>query len=135
VIPVTFRANEISTRHARSAKCLRGLSDNTRGLCLDGTTAEALYNHDQDLRKRANAQHTRQTTGTSKVTRLDYCHFLLVSQTNDTLAYFAEHPTGSSHAAVKRYLEDEKLTARRVWANVRKKRLHPNSSVAAAMLH
>jgi hypothetical protein len=54
----------------------------------------------------------------SKVTRLDYCQFLLVSQTNYTLTYFAEHSQGFSHDAVKRYLEEDKLTARMVWENV-----------------
>lgn len=55
----------------------------------------------------------------NKVTRLDYCQFLLVSQTNYTVTYFAEHSTGFSHDAVKRYLETDKLTARLVWENVR----------------
>jgi len=54
----------------------------------------------------------------SKVTRLDYCQFLLVSQTNYTMTYFAEHSPGFSHDAVKRYLEAEKLTARLVWEQV-----------------
>src|SRR5258708_9141227 len=53
------------------------------------------------------------------VTRLDYCQFLLVSQTNYTLTYFADHSQGFSHDAVKRYLEEDKLTARMVWENVR----------------
>src|SRR5258708_944936 len=52
------------------------------------------------------------------VTRLDYCQFLLVSQTNYTLTYFADHGPGFSHDAVKRYLEEDKLTARLVWENV-----------------
>lgn len=55
----------------------------------------------------------------SKVTRLDYCQFLLVSQTNYTLTYFAQHSPGFSHDAVKRYLEEDKLTARMVWEQVR----------------
>jgi hypothetical protein len=55
----------------------------------------------------------------SKVTRLDYCQFLLVSQTNYTITYFAEHSPGFSHDAVKRYLEKEKMTARLVWENVK----------------
>jgi hypothetical protein len=55
----------------------------------------------------------------NKVTRLDYCQFLLVSQTNYTLTYFAEHSPGFSHDAVKRYLEADKLTARVVWEQVR----------------
>jgi len=42
----------------------------------------------------------------STVTRLDYCQFLLVTQTNYTLTYFAEHSEKFSHDAVKRYLED-----------------------------
>ena len=55
----------------------------------------------------------------SKVTRLDYCQFLLVSQTNYTLTYFAEHHRDFSHDAVKRYLEEDKLSARMVWESVR----------------
>jgi DDE superfamily endonuclease len=55
----------------------------------------------------------------SKVTRLDYCQFLLVSQSNYTLTYFADHRPGFSHDAVKRYLEQDKLTARMVWESVR----------------
>jgi hypothetical protein len=54
----------------------------------------------------------------SKVSRLDYCQFLLVSQTNYTLTYFADHGPGFSHDAVKRYLEAGKLTARLVWEQV-----------------
>jgi hypothetical protein len=53
------------------------------------------------------------------VTRLDYCQFLLVSQTNYTLTYFADHCPGFSHDAIKRYLEQEKLTGRMVWENVK----------------
>ena len=55
----------------------------------------------------------------STVTRLDYCQFLLVSQTNYTLTYFAEHSQGFSHDGVKRYLEEEKITARLVWETVK----------------
>jgi hypothetical protein len=53
------------------------------------------------------------------VTRLDYCQFLLVTQTNYTLTYFAEHSEQFSHDAVKRYLEGEKITPRLVWENVK----------------
>lgn len=55
----------------------------------------------------------------STVTRLDYCQFLLVSQRNYTLTYFADHSQGFSHDAVKRYLEEEKITARLLWENVK----------------
>lgn len=54
----------------------------------------------------------------SKVTRLDYCQFLLVSQINYTLTYFAEHSEQFSHDAANRYLQGEKVTARLVWENV-----------------
>ena len=53
------------------------------------------------------------------VTRLDYCQFLLVAQTNYTLTYFADHTERFSHDAVKRYLEGEKISARLVWENVK----------------
>lgn len=53
------------------------------------------------------------------MTRLDYCQFLLVSQINYTLTYFAKHTEQFSHDAAKRYLQGEKVTARLVWENVR----------------
>jgi hypothetical protein len=55
----------------------------------------------------------------TNITRIDYCQFLLVSQTNYTLTYFADHRPGFSHDALKRYLEQEKLTARMVWEQVK----------------
>lgn len=53
------------------------------------------------------------------VTRLDYCQFLLSTQINYTLTYFAEHTERFSHDAANRYLLGEKITARMVWENVR----------------
>ena len=55
----------------------------------------------------------------SYVKRLDYCQFLVATQTNYTLTYFADHKPGYSHDAVKRYLEDDQVTGRAVWENVR----------------
>ena len=55
----------------------------------------------------------------STVTRIDYCQFLLVTQINHTLTYFADHTEQTSHDAIKRYLEREKVTARLVWENVK----------------
>lgn len=52
----------------------------------------------------------------SKVTRLDYCQFLLASQTNYMLVNVAERSPGFSLDAVNRYSEQDKLTARMVWA-------------------
>jgi hypothetical protein len=57
--------------------------------------------------------------GMSKVTRLDYCQFLLATQINYTLTYFGDHSEQFSHDAVNRYLASGKMTARLVWENVR----------------
>ena len=54
----------------------------------------------------------------STVTRLDYCQFLLSTQINYTLTYFAEHTERFSHDAANRYLRGEQITARLVWENV-----------------
>jgi len=54
-----------------------------------------------------------------KPTRIDYCQFLLSSQTNFTLTYHADHHTRFSHDAINRYLRGEKLTSRLIWENVR----------------
>ncbi|MGZ9223427.1 MAG: IS701 family transposase [Anaerolineales bacterium] len=54
-----------------------------------------------------------------KVTRLDYCQYLLVSQINYTLTNFAEHTEKFSHDAINRYLADEKITPHLAWENVK----------------
>ncbi len=54
------------------------------------------------------------------INRLDYCQFLLTSQTNFTMTNFADHIQGSSHDAVKRYLEMDKLTANQVWEHAQR---------------
>lgn len=54
-----------------------------------------------------------------KPTRLDYCQYLLVAQTNYTLTNYADHHNFFSHDALNRYLRRDKLTARLVWENVR----------------
>jgi len=53
-----------------------------------------------------------------KITRLDYCQFLLSSQINYTLTYFAEHVEHWSHDMVNRYLRGERIPPRLVWENV-----------------
>lgn len=55
----------------------------------------------------------------AKVTRLDYCQFLVSTQINYTLTYFADHVTGFSHDAVKAYLERDKITPRLLWEQVK----------------
>jgi hypothetical protein len=53
-----------------------------------------------------------------KVTRLNYCQYLLVSPINSTLTNFADHCKQFSHDAINRYLGGEKVTPRLVWDNV-----------------
>ncbi len=52
-------------------------------------------------------------------TRLDYCQYLLVSQTNYTLTNFAEHAEDLSHDKINRYLRSDKLTARLLWEHIK----------------
>lgn len=52
-------------------------------------------------------------------TKLDYCQYLLNSQTNFTLTYLAEHLQQFSHDAINRDLGSEKLTPRLLWENVK----------------
>jgi len=54
-----------------------------------------------------------------RVTRLDYCQFLLSSQINYTLTYFADHHQGFSHDTINQYLRQEKMTPRLLWDNVK----------------
>jgi hypothetical protein len=58
------------------------------------------------------------TPHTSSVTRLDYCQYLLSSQINYTLTYFADHSERFSHDRLNRYLAGERLTPHLVWENV-----------------
>ena len=53
------------------------------------------------------------------VTRIDYCQYLLSSQINYTLTYFAEHSEKFSHDAVNRYLAGDQIRPRLVWENVK----------------
>jgi len=53
-----------------------------------------------------------------RVTRLDYCQYLLVSQINYTLTNYAEHTEKFSHDAANRYLLGDEIHPRLVWENV-----------------
>jgi hypothetical protein len=53
-----------------------------------------------------------------KITRLDYCQFLLSSQINYTLTYFADHVDTWSHDMLNRYLRGDRIPPRLVWENV-----------------
>lgn len=54
-----------------------------------------------------------------KVSQLDYCQYLLVSQINFTITNFADDSEKFSHDAVNRYLANEKLRQRLIWENVK----------------
>jgi hypothetical protein len=53
-----------------------------------------------------------------RVTRLDYCQYLLSSPLNYTLTNFADHTDQFSHDALTRYLAGDRITPRLVWENV-----------------
>jgi len=55
----------------------------------------------------------------SPITRSDYCQFLLISQINYTLTYFADHSEQRSHDAINRYLRGDRINPRLVWDNVK----------------
>jgi hypothetical protein len=52
-------------------------------------------------------------------TKLNYCQYLLSSQTNFTLTHLAEHLQQFSHDTINRYLGGEKLTPRLLWDKVK----------------
>jgi hypothetical protein len=53
------------------------------------------------------------------INRIDYCQFLLATQTNYTMTHFADHSKGISHDAVNRLLRRDKLTGRIIWEHVK----------------
>ena len=52
------------------------------------------------------------------VIRLSYSQFLLVSQVNYTLTYYADHMESLSHDAVTRYLARDDLSPSLLWEQV-----------------
>ncbi len=53
------------------------------------------------------------------VTRNDYCQFLLISQTNYTLTYFAKHSQRFSHDAPTRYLQRDRIKPSQIWQHAK----------------
>lgn len=51
--------------------------------------------------------------------RLEYCQYLLSSQTNYTITNYAEHAQTVSHDLVNKYLRTDKLSAKNVWDAVK----------------
>jgi len=56
---------------------------------------------------------------TERVTKLDYCQYLLSSPVNYTLTNLADHLPQWSHDTINRYLRGEKLTPRLLWEQVK----------------
>lgn len=48
-------------------------------------------------------------------TRIEYCQYLLSSQTNYTITNFADHVDDLSHDKIRRYLINAKLSPRLIW--------------------
>lgn len=53
-----------------------------------------------------------------RVSTRDYCQFLMSTQINYTLTYFANHVKELSHDRINRYLRGERLRPHLVWDNV-----------------
>jgi hypothetical protein len=53
-----------------------------------------------------------------KMTRVNYSQFLLSSQNNYTITYFAEHAGDMSHDAINHYLLKDKLTPKLLWEHI-----------------
>jgi len=54
-----------------------------------------------------------------RISRTDYCQFLLSSQINYTQTYFADHHPRFSHDVINRYLKQDKMSPRVLWDNVK----------------
>ena len=54
-----------------------------------------------------------------KPKRKDYCQFILSSQTNYTLTYFADHHQHFSHDALTRYLHEDGLSPATAWERIK----------------
>ena len=57
----------------------------------------------------------------SRVTSLSYCQFLLSSQVNYTLTYYADHSKSLSHDAINRYLNRDKIIPSMIWEKVKER--------------
>jgi len=54
-----------------------------------------------------------------KFSRLDYCQYLLSSQSNYMITNLADHQEEYSHDQINRYLKADKLMLRLLWQNVK----------------
>jgi hypothetical protein len=64
---------------------------------------------------------------TERVSKLDYCQYLLSSQINYTITNFADHSEKFSHDEINRYLRNEKIRPSQLWENIKDKiKFSPN---------
>jgi len=62
--------------------------------------------------------------------RQDYCQFLIITQTNYTQTYFADHHPAFSHDAINRYLNEDNITPSAAWSIIKDNiTQHPNACV------
>jgi len=52
-------------------------------------------------------------------TGLDYCQYLLSTQTNFTITDYANHVSKFSYDAINRYLIEKKMTGKIIWEHVK----------------
>jgi len=62
-----------------------------------------------------------------RLSRSDYCQYLLSTQINYTLTNFADHIKNISHDKINRYLKDTKLTPKLVWEHVKSDITHSDN--------
>ncbi len=53
------------------------------------------------------------------INRTDYCQFLIVSQKNYSLTYYAEHAKKCSHDVINRFLRNKKYTPSLLWEHIK----------------
>ena len=68
-----------------------------------------------------NCKSIRSVATENKISRLDYCQYLLSSQINYTLTNYAKHVHNVAHDTVNRFLSNEKLTPKLIWEHVKNK--------------
>ena len=49
----------------------------------------------------------------------DYCQFLIITQTNYTQTYFADHHPAFSHDSINRHLRDSLVSSSMVWSQIK----------------
>ena len=53
-----------------------------------------------------------------KISRIDYCQFLTVSQKNYSITYYADHAKKCSHDVINRFISKDKYTPSLLWEHI-----------------